>query len=60
MIPILLTKEQKLRNIRTFYRTKLNLLNLHLDQKINELQTTINDISNIKDDILKIKRKCDL
>lgn len=60
MIPILLTKEQKSRNIKRFYRTKLNLLNLHLDQKINELQTTINDISNIRNDILNIKRKCDL
>lgn len=57
---IYLSRSRKKKLIQEFYKTKLNLLNLHWDQKINELQTTINDISNIRNDILNIHKKCDL
>lgn len=56
----MITKEQKLKTIRSFNKTKLNLLNLHLDQKINELESTVRDISHIRNEIHNIQRKCDL
>lgn len=59
MIPILLTKEQKLRNINRFYRTKLNLLNLKCNQDIEELKNSLGDLIDFKSKIYEIKKECE-
>lgn len=59
MIPILLTKEQKLRNINRFYRTKLNLLNLKCNQDIEELKNSLGDLIDFKSKIYEINKECE-
>lgn len=59
MIPVLLTKEQKLRNINRFYRTKLNLLNLKCNQNIEELKNSLGDLIDFKSKIYEINKECE-
>lgn len=48
MIPILLTKEQKSKNINRFYRTKINLLGLKCNQDIENLKNSLGDLIDFK------------
>lgn len=59
MIPVLLTREQKLRNIKRFYRAKLNLLTLKCNQDIEELKNSLGDLIDLKIKIYEINKKCD-
>lgn len=59
MIPVLLTRERKLKTIREFYKTKLNLLNLKCNQEIKELKNSLGDLIDLKYKIYEINKKCD-
>ena len=56
---ITISRERRLKNMKNFNEVKLNLLNIHLDLKLEELQSTIDDIVNIKSKIYEIEKKCD-
>ena len=44
----MMSKELKLRTLREFYKTKLNLLNLKCNQDIEELRNSLGDLIDLK------------
>lgn len=44
----MITRERKLRTLREFYKTKLNLLNLKCNQDIEELRNSLGDLIDLK------------
>lgn len=55
----MMSKERKLRTLREFYKTKLNLLNLKCNQDIEELKNSLGDLIDLKIKIYEINKKCD-
>ena len=47
----MITRERKLRTLREFYKTKLNLLNLKCNQDIEELKNSLGGLIDFKSKI---------